>query len=503
MDFDFLSSNLQIAYPFVQNVTVGRAGSDTELAPIVAAARLRTADQRQELLSVDRIFIETSDDWATVDEAYIKFVWLTSSTVVELDYGAGNSEFVFQLYGTWLVAEWNAPTALTGSADISVKFIFPTSAIETAGPNKLVQIDKKTDDLVLEASVVNQGPGKINRVYWKRGNTLELVADRDEEIIIRAGFNMSIGQAVEVVEGFQAEEFTTQVGRQLTNISVDAVPGAGAGQYLLCPSQRRLLTLNGVSPNSQNDVILSPEDCYWMEIPIDGSITPQPEQHGITGNATLEPNSLKINNGCGPCCSCDKYLETYNHLKELWAEAKEASDQIYQARNTIGSLTGTYEERSEGYKRSYVEVQWDEDEKQAILNIGYYNDSGGELNNQDTYKRDARLRFEIYLTIPTSGTMKFNSGSGWIHTSQRRSRKNLKQLGRGSDQYEVYSSLPVPDKTTTNYTGQFEINGMNGRELTVKAYVSGGGATYWTGSTKHTFPPGANSYFNTGSQIIR
>jgi len=363
MDFDFLSSNLQIAYPFVQNVTVGRTGSDTELAPVVAAARLRTVDQRQELLSVERIFIESTDDWATVDEAYIKLVWLPSNTVVELDYGASTSEFVFQLYGTWFVAEWNAPSELTGSEDISVKFIFPTSAIETVGIVKTIQIDKKTDDLVLEASVVNQGPGKITRVYWKHGNTMELIADRAEEIVIRSGFNMNIGQTVEVVEGFQAEEFTTQAGRQLTKISIDAVPGAGAGQYLLCPSQRRLLTLNGVSPNPQNDVILAPKDCYWMEIPIDGSITPHPEQHGITGSATLEPNSLKLNNGCGPCCSCDKYLETYNHLKELWAEAKEVSDQIYRARGVVTVVSDTESDRSESYKKSYVTIEWDADEQ--------------------------------------------------------------------------------------------------------------------------------------------
>ena len=459
MDFDFLSSNLQIAYPFQQNVTVGRLGVDTELAPIVAAARIRTIDQRDERLTLESVYVESSDDFVTLDEADLGLAWQPSGDVVDLSRSAGTANAVVQLYGSWIVVEWYAPNELSGAIDLAAKLIFPTSAVETlpsssssssssssAGVISVIQIDKTVDEITFHTSVTSQGPKKVRRVYWKRGDAIELLADRNEEFIVQAGFNMSLGAV---------DDDATEEGRQLTRVSVDAVPGAGFGKYLICRGSEYLITMNGVAANKQGELVLNPLECYWPIQEIDGEIEPQTASHGITGTAQIKPNEVKIGNACGPCCSCDDYIATYNHLHELWLRAIAVSGDIYALNSQYEELIALYEDIVGSCEPiALVLVQTPTDI--LYTTIALCNDTISTLNNSP--ETTPLLQFDLEFVLPAGVSTTYMVGSGTLsapggsHQLEPDSYTGLSAV--------IKADLPVTPHNTIYWTGAWTLGGV-------------------------------------------
>jgi hypothetical protein len=479
MDFDFLPSNLQIAYPFQQNVIVERFGADTYLAPIVAAAQVRTIDQRDESLSMNRVYLETTDDFATFDEAYIKLVWATSGDVIELDYGSGTTDAVVQAYGNWVVVEFYATEEQSGVDDIAIKMVFPVSAIENAGAYKVIEITEKNDTLLLHESLIKQGPNEVRRVYWKRGNTLELVADRGEELILQSGFNMSIAPAEEVDDGFQAEEFTIVEGRPQTKLAIDAISGAGKGQYLLCPGALYLLTLNSAGPTSQGDVKLKPLDCYWLERELVSGTAPASGEHGIVLSGSLKSNELRIKNGCGPCCSCEAYVDTYDHLREIWNRGKAVSDRIYAIRDTIAGLSGGYEDQT--YPPAII-LEFTEDGAAVNVTAAYVNTTDETVNTEE-YWDTAPLMFDMSFTPLQGIIMRYTFTTGRITTQDESIHQGPTGDTKDTFNPRVYSRVAVPPKSIQYWSGSFRWSSPPiGQKIECTCIIKGGGGPDRTGS---------------------
>jgi hypothetical protein len=470
MDFDFLSSNLQIAYPFQQNVTVGRAGANTEVAPVLAAARIRSTDQRDERLTLVSVYLESIDDFATFDEAHVQLAWQPSGDLLDLSFASGTSNAVVQRYGNWIVASWYAPRDMSGASDIAIKLIFPADVIEipatsSSSPSSssantvVIQVDKLTDELTFHSSVVSQGPNKVRRVYWKRGDTMELIAAEGEEFIVQAGFNMSIGAG--------AGELTSE--RQVTRVAIDAVPGAGFGRYLICKGSQYLLTMNGVNANPQGELVLSPQECYWQTQELRDGITPITPEHGVTGSARLKAHEVKLNNACGPCCSCDDYITTYNNLHRLWERAQSASSKLYELSVSYSSLVGLHGEIAGCSELNLLLAQRNPD--QLIVTLSLCNDTETTLNS-DTDDQSQQLLFELVFTPPSGVTLEYLKGSGLLKSSI----SSIAQDPTPGTAYKIRSSLLVPPYTTTFWVGIFTISGdYDGKTLEAALLASGGG----------------------------
>jgi hypothetical protein len=460
MDFDFLSSNLQIAYPFTDNVTVGRFGADTELAPIVAAAQIRTVDQREELLSVERIYIKSSSFPATIEDAILKLVWMTSGDIVELDLTAGTTQFSANTYGSWIVVEWYAPEELSGESDIFVKFVFPSSMVESSGGFDYIQIDKDTEDIVLHASTVKQGPNAVRRVYWKYGDTMELVADRGEEFVVQAGFNMSIGAA-------EAEDEDT--GRNLTRVAIDAVPGAGFGKYLICRGSQYLITVNGVKGNDVGDLVLKPLECYYDTRDLETAIVPQPEEHGITGTATLKEHEVSLGNSCVACCSCEDYILTYQNLHRLYELAKAVSNRICVLQEQYTQLVEDYEElvgQCIPMECSFEQLN----ESQVKVTVTLCNDTDITINNLLAAVPIEPLHIDIEFDIPDAVGWYYLSGSGYLQGSI--GSNQLEPEAWTGASVELLPNLPVPPNTNLSWVSVWRVEhgAEETLEMTATAY---------------------------------
>ena len=328
MDFEFLSSNLHIAYPFTDDVTVERPSGLVPLAPLMASLRVYTSDQRDADLFMDEIDLRSNDSFATLATAAVTLRWSDDSIQFTLTDG-GNATARVTAYGDWITVRWQHTTE-----DFIIQVVFPAAQVEGAAPETFRFWKYASEDIKVLAGLVKQGPGKINRIYVKRGSTLYQLVGPGEELVIKPGFNMQIGAGA---------DDTTATGRQLSRVAMNAVPGAGGGKYLICKNDQYLLTLNGVGGDDNGNVNLSPEECYWLDLPLAGDLVPVPiPQHGITRTGVLGSNQLKLRNACGPCCSCENYVKTYDHLKTIWNGALTASERYRILRSQFEDLVAEW-----------------------------------------------------------------------------------------------------------------------------------------------------------------
>jgi hypothetical protein len=114
-------------------------------------------------------------------------------------------------------------------------------------------------------------------------------------------------------------------GRRSEPVLLEAVPGAGLGQYPGCETTPVLRRINGVTANESGNLRLDALECYRLERPI---ATSDPEASGEVGlleytymgparNIRLQPAALKISNDCGPCCECDDFVNVYEAIRKI------------------------------------------------------------------------------------------------------------------------------------------------------------------------------------------
>ncbi len=400
MDFDFLSSNLQIAYPFRDIITVMQPGGSAEIQPLVAAIRVYTYDQREAELYLDEVDLQSSDSFDTLDVAKLTLRWSDDDVQFTLEDGV-NAVAYPVVYGAWVVVRWRHTTE-----DFVFHLVFPLAAADvgsssspSGSPSPGTPVDfrfwKDTDDITILASLVKQGPEKVKKVYVKRGSTLTEIAGPGDELSIRPGFNMEIEAGAAAVD---------DGGRKLTRVAVNAVPGAGLGRYLLCKGSEYLLTLNGVGPDDVGNTKFAPEECYWLDIPIASGPTPVPEpQHNIERVATLRPNQVRLRNACGPCCSCEDYVKTYDHLKEIWARAQAVAARIDTLRAQECALVAALTTKLPGDEILFLSQSG----SSLVIQVSIWNDSTDEITD------DITITLEITLEGSATRSLQLSVVSGF------------------------------------------------------------------------------------------
>jgi len=289
----------------------------------------------------------------------------------------------------------------------------------------------------LQQSRVLAGPNRIRRVFIKQGDDLQLVAENGEDLLIQPGFNMQL----------EAQDPDTSEGRQLTRISIDAVPGAGRGKYLLCPGRQYLYTINGVGPDQQGRAKISPEECYWVELPLRRPPTPIPEEHGLTEEGVVLPHTLQLHNACGPCCSCEDYIKTYDNLRRLWNQARAQSLIYQQLRAGYSSLLSAYLLKFND--QTLVIAKYDD---QTIRVVSTY--VHGE---QDDY-----LKFEFEFTLPIGVTLGYVSNSGVYASSISGAllKDPTDPNGTSGNPYVEITDYTFEENVRSYWAGLWRLNGI-------------------------------------------
>ena len=448
MDFDFLSNNIQIAYPFVTDVDVTRPSGSATLAPLMAALRYYTYDRREADLYVDEIDLRSSDGFTTLDTAKASLRWSDGTTVALED--AVTAEAKVYAYGAWVVVTWRR--TVTSELPAVLHVVFPVAQVES----DTFRFWKDTEDIVVLPSLVKQGPGKVRRVYIKRGSDLMEVAGPGDEVVLDKGFNMEVESTEEELVG----------GRQLTPVEINAVAGAGIGQYLKCVENAYLLTVNSVPPNENYDLGVKPEECYWLERGLATGPTPLPEPYkGITNTGTLRLNEFQLHNACGPCCSCEDYIATYNHMKAIWDRARLVSDGFYVLNSQWTAIVAAFVGIAEGLTGVLSLSQYDTDtETYLIMTVKVTNDS-----DADTVAAGVKATMTVNMS---AGSYTYVGGSGIIASSLFHGLVNPTDPD-GTP--EVEFDFEFPPLSSATWTGLWKLSSVSaGDTVEVAAVISNG-----------------------------
>lgn len=439
-DFEYLSNNLFISFPFKTPAPLVMIGPDEiDLGSLFADAHIFTSDVTPRQLRLKSLTLDTTtlpptagvvvladqngDDFITLDEVV--------------------ATFRVEEYGRWTVVEWTQTiTELNGLTGASTVIRFLLSSELLADLVMPLSIVTALDEGFFEDARIKQGPPRVTRFFLKIGETLFPVAG--DRLILENGFNIEIKEK-EVTDdiGFQAEPFSPSEVRPKQILQWNAVPGAGRGQFLRCQPRDVIRTLNGVGPNERGNVNLRPNECYWWEIPL---INPPVDVDGqqVTQEGNAVPATLQLHNACVECCSCEAFAAAYQNLLNLWNRARAAAARIDAIRVDYADLIGDI-----GSAEPAVQVI-------AKSRAGFTVDVS-VLVTPGADGIEAESTITLVLTLdPTPGALilKYIDGSGLLNTSDE-TNLALDPVGGGGSYTIQLQDFTLTSSGFISWTGSF------------------------------------------------
>jgi hypothetical protein len=341
-DFEWLSNNLDISYPFKTPApSFDLGGTQTSLGQLIADAVIYTSltpETNWKLYLIDLTF-----DWPNAPSSGEIRIRTAAGTTYTLTGADIDTTFNAYIYGRWLVTEWVRTSADDNwTYDMVVRLLWAVNPLSGLATLTKSETDW-TDDAWFEDAVIHQGPQRVRKAYYKTG---EVYTSLGAELNLAGRFNTDIKVKDPTDNtGFRDIDTVGQEVRPATVLRVDMVPGAGEGKYLRC-APVELRTINGLGPDTQGNFHLHLKDCYWLERPLDSAPIVGGEQ--VDQSATVYPNRLQLHNACEECCACSDYVRVYENLSTLWTMAQSVSNRLYQSLAAYNALRASFLLRTKG-----------------------------------------------------------------------------------------------------------------------------------------------------------
>jgi len=313
-EFEYLTSNSSVAYPFVDEVTDPESLDGSPFSNLIVDAYLLDSDGTKDVKL-------TSVSDPSVSPVSVEFRYVDDSVAFTASDGESSA------FGEYLIVEWHSDTA-------SARLLFVASEVG------LYAWPAAPTDAVLVASTVQPNVPAVNSVTAVLSDTLQFTLDGVIEL--ESGFNVDIGKP-----SFN-DTVTTNRGRNRLSIAVE--PGAGLGKVPLCDQAQELRTINGIGPDDNGNFRLDADDCYRWELPRLAEESP--------GVWTIDSNKLTFYNQCEPCCQCSDYVDVYdNVMRDGYNKGKDASDALYGAVDNYKTLISVMEDEKACREKRWLEVR--------------------------------------------------------------------------------------------------------------------------------------------------
>jgi hypothetical protein len=173
------------------------------------------------------------------------------------------------------------------------------------------------ENAVLDERAVTKMPKRLRTLKVKSG-PLTLGPLRRTAVVFGAGNNMRIMPAE-----------NTAGTRKETQITFDAIPGAGLGKFGDCTtdSTTPIYAINGARANEYGDLTLTAGDCIWIRRP-----TTLVAPNTVTPVYAAGTAVIAIGSNCPACCSCADYSETALYMNRVRNRYKKIGARTHETK---------------------------------------------------------------------------------------------------------------------------------------------------------------------------
>jgi len=402
-EFEWLTSNTRIAYPFVDQVTSPATFDGFLFSDLVVDAFLNY-DNRTKEEAIQLTYIEDPRN----SNPKITFSFEDSSDAFKYTAAAGQT-YQSQSFGDYLIGEWVTDTGVARMTFLESRlgeFPWPTLISGAYLVPHTLQIK----------------PGRVTSLKYR--DEFDVLQDMQPNVAIYGGYNADVANTTNP----NPTAGTDVRGRKF--IQLDLSAGRGDGTYTDCDESPAVYTINGVGPDPKGNFTLRGEDCYRIEIPMAGSASGALQARARADlafgagayNTSLEalltgtsgwpktlppfwtiPNMLVLRNSCEPCCDCEDYVYMYNVLlRDTVTQGNTAAQKLYQARDDYDDFVAYWDDLAT--KRKGVKLQ-----VQVVGRNGWTSTVQVRIRN-NTSQAVTKVNFTVGLTGPTRGALVSGSG---------------------------------------------------------------------------------------------
>lgn len=117
-------------------------------------------------------------------------------------------------------------------------------------------------------------------------------------------------------------------GRAVAQVRIDVTPAAGLGRAPGCEEVEPLVrSVNNVKPGAGGNLLLSADECFRVQAA--AAVTAASPRTA----AYTDPHALVIASDCGPCCTCDYMVRTYEGLRRMVGRWQDLVNDAQAARD--------------------------------------------------------------------------------------------------------------------------------------------------------------------------
>jgi hypothetical protein len=279
--------------------------------------------------------------------------------------------------------------------DANGEVVFDTLAEDTAyqghpwGPRLLIHEWLQADDVLRAVEYWSQHPDDpvvvLPSPCQPRDGTLDdraciqlplqlrslrvgLTEIRGTGVVFQSGYNTSITVAAPT---------PADGTRLVTNVAFEMLPGEGQGLYDPGPpAYVGIKTINGRGPTASGNFIWDATDCYRVERPVLAILQENPRE------VLIQDHALQCFNDCGPCCSCQDFLNVYEALRVLRNTYAALIARAQTARDTYLKNRQRFMDQAACRKADSLRVQLIPQCPNGLdVAIGYCNNTGACIKN--------------------------------------------------------------------------------------------------------------------------
>lgn len=183
--------------------------------------------------------------------------------------------------------------------------------------------------VVVRPELLADGGGELDP------RTVNRLAARVDSLAVAGDLSAGAAKtgAVALVGGYNTdltltEPTLTDGGRYVRQVRIDVTPAGGLGRAPGCEELDRLVrSVNNVRPAAGGNLLLTADECFRVQL--DAAVTATSPRTA----AYTDPHGLTIASDCGPCCTCDYMVRTYEGLRRMVAQWQALTDDAQGVRD--------------------------------------------------------------------------------------------------------------------------------------------------------------------------